>query len=235
MKLISKLHDYYDAPFKASACDPKYVFVRETKKFKIEIGKSLKFDCVVNNKTYSFTSGVIGFCGAIYPYINRHNMYTWETNNNSVDIFYDMKDFIKNNIEIAQGKAQLTKYIHNVRKLSDIENWLTKGQISTWMGNYNMCDDIAIKSIFFDEKVAYFAIDFAEGNKNVDVITYPLLNKYCFYKKFDVYSTFQQIEHYLTNELIRPDKIDIIIPDELKAQSKGFDKWSFRKMSEKRK
>jgi hypothetical protein len=32
------------------------------------------------------------------------------------------------------------------------------------------------------------------------------------------------------NDLVRRDEINIVIPDKLKAQSKGFDKWSFRKM-----
>ncbi len=85
-------------------------------------------------------------------------------------------------------------------------------------------------NLFEAKKLAYFAIDPTNyGVKTKEVEIYPILKKYQFYKVFDTYEAFQKIEHFLTNELIKPDDMKVVIPDNLKAQSKGFDKWSFRK------
>lgn len=220
------MHDYYDAPFKASACDPKYVFVRETNKYHIGKQESIRCECTVNGKAYYFTSGVIGFCGGIYPFVKQQNEY-----------FYTMDDFKRNLPEVVNGDAQISRwtYHNNVQKLSDFEKWFKNGQVSNWNWSYTACDDKLLKDVFLDKRVAYFVVETGLADKSSTLITYPLLKKYSFYKMFDVYSAFQQIETYLTNELIRPDEINIVIPDDLKAQSKGFDTWSFRKMSEKKK
>jgi len=54
------------------------------------------------------------------------------------------------------------------------------------------------------------------------------LRGYHFYKVFDTYAAFQEIHSFLASKA-SPEKSMPVIPDVLKAQSKGFDKWSFRK------
>jgi hypothetical protein len=56
-----------------------------------------------------------------------------------------------------------------------------------------------------------------------------LLNQHDFMRVFDPYTAFQEIEMFMSNLAI-PQKPMPVIPDELKAESKGFDKWSFRKL-----
>ena len=68
---------------------------------------------------------------------------------------------------------------------------------------------------------------------------YPILKNLSFFKMFDAYTCFQKIEHFLTNEIVKPDEISpeiqASITDELKAQAHGYDKWSFRKEPSKKK
>jgi len=56
----------------------------------------------------------------------------------------------------------------------------------------------------------------------------PELKRVDFFRVVDPYSAFQELERYLGN-IAQPEKIMPVIPDELKAESKGFDKFSFRK------
>jgi hypothetical protein len=61
------------------------------------------------------------------------------------------------------------------------------------------------------------------------------------HKIIDPFSAFNSIERYLTNELAKRDVKrdqsikDNPVPDKIKAESHGFDKWSFRKESTKTK
>jgi hypothetical protein len=242
MKLISKIHDYYDAPFKQSVSDPKYCFVRHNETIHIKQTAVhstrlafMKFSCDVGGVSYYFEGGLIGFCGTIYPYISRSvTHYTTYVPPKS-EFYYTWDDFVRNNPEIAAGKGRVSNkcYINN---LSDIKNWLATGTVCNWVSDYVSTTDQEILRLFRDYRVAYFQISRIDNNNKerfVVVELYPVLGNYSFYKLFDTYSTYQRVEMFLMNELIRPDVINVVIPDELKAQSKGFNKWSFRKMSEK--
>jgi hypothetical protein len=57
----------------------------------------------------------------------------------------------------------------------------------------------------------------------------PLLRKYNFEQVKDPYSAWQEISQFLGSELATQRDPNPPIPDELRAQAKGFDKWSFRK------
>jgi len=80
--------------------------------------------------------------------------------------------------------------------------------------------------VFRQYKAAYFHVDYRNG-----LTLYPILRKYQFYKVFSAPSAYQEIEMYLGNVLHPRDNPHIDpVPDVIKAESHGFDKWSFRKM-----
>jgi hypothetical protein len=229
VRLISKQHDYYDAPFRASACDPKYMFVREKSEIKIPTKiPFMEWTSIIRKKDYSFVSGIIGFCGKIYPFIKHRDYYSTDD-----QFFYTTDDFNKSFPEIMSGESEITGVARLLYKCSDISNWLDRGCISSgWfrMKAYSATTDKMLLDIFSKKRIAYFSVDCCyDRTKSITAEIYPLLKNYSFYKVFDTYLAFQTIEHFLTNELIRPDEINVVISDNLKAQSKGFDKWSFRK------
>ena len=81
-----------------------------------------------------------------------------------------------------------------------------------------------LSRVFFDHKAAYF-------NLTRDGLTiYPILRQLAFFKVFGVPDAYQTIEMYLGNVLHRRDNPYIApVPDKIKAESHGFDKWRFRK------
>lgn len=68
------------------------------------------------------------------------------------------------------------------------------------------------------------------------VLVNPILNHVDFNQRLNSFDAFQALERYLSNEMAPYDaRLDKPIPDKIKAQSKGFDKHSFRQSpSEKR-
>jgi hypothetical protein len=67
------------------------------------------------------------------------------------------------------------------------------------------------------------------------VIINPVLSVVLMHRRIDPFSAFNSIERYLTNELAKRDVKrdgsikDHPVLDKIKAESHGFDKWSFRK------
>lgn len=235
MKLISKIHDYYDTPFQQSASDPKYVFVRESKEFLTDLQSKhfIRFSCESNNIIYDFISGVIGFCGKIYPYLKldaRDSSYfpiKMKSN-----YFYSMRDLDKVCPDISLGKTKLSNYRrwNDIRKLSDIDRWFKNGTVEGWSWSNHICEDSTLLKFFLKHKVAYFVINgFPSGGADIKIETYPRLKEYEFFKVYDTYLTFQLVEMFLTNDLVKRDDINVKISDVLKAETHGFNKYSFRK------
>lgn len=241
MKLITKFHDYYDTPFRQSAVDPKHIFKRETSIIKIPhvfsryiYSKHYGFFDLQNGNGYIF-KGIIGFCGKLYPFITYH------LSGQKQETFYTSITFRKTCSNLFNRPEYREIYQKDFQNaFSEFIQWLDNGIIKNWFDSYELQKDQQLFSIFEKYKTAYFLIT-GENWKDIDsserskimITLYPNLKDYQFFKVFDTYHAFQAIEQYLTNNLVKPDMIEIKIPDKLKAESKGFDKWSFRKMSEK--
>lgn len=59
---------------------------------------------------------------------------------------------------------------------------------------------------------------------------YPLLKELEFQRHMNPFLCFQDIERFLNNDVASPDSPRILpVPDKIKAQSHGFDKFSFRR------
>lgn len=228
MRLVSKQHDYYDGVISTSVNDKTFTFVREYIKTEFT-------DCKVH-LVYSeygpkafiehiVATGVIGFCGELYPFASVKDIGLSTT-----QIFYNKEDLIK-----AYPKIQNTRPMYYGDNFTDVKNWLDKGTIERYWGDNFDLDQSRVKKIFDDYKTAYFVIQYGDiDNKSKRLVLeqYPVLKDYGFGKKYDAYTCFQKIEMYLTNELVKPDEINIIIPDDMKAQAHGYDKMSFRKEKE---
>ena len=236
MRLISKFHDYYDTPFQQSAADPKFHFIRDTKTITMNIPHYRHHLCGFNGDRIlggdpTVSNGLIGFCGHLYPFIKVHYPAPYRDK-----YFYSYEDFVKSNENYLQ-KDQPNKKVYAFYNFN-IEKWLQTGALPSYKQTYDAINDQNILNIFEKYKVAYFVVVEKQLHPSklnlIDVELYPCLKDYSFFKVFPTYEAFQQIEMYLTNNLVIPDKIELKISDKLKAESKGFDKWSFRKMSDKK-
>lgn len=242
MRLVSKYHDYYDGAIRTSASDKSFVFVRKQEEVLIDGLESVHvyYEHRKGNEHIAFESGIVGFCGKIHPYVRVTN---W---NQSFDEYGEHKYFYEADslfeaypclAKVSKNRYSRYYYTDNEKKF---EKWLKDGTVSYWKGSYCACEDPKLKNFFTEHRVAYFSLDPRKYRREGHMANvYPILKDLGFYKKKDSYSAFQDIEMFLTNELVKPDEIapeiQATITDKLKVQSKGFDKWSFRKMKKDKK
>jgi hypothetical protein len=79
------------------------------------------------------------------------------------------------------------------------------------------------------------SFNFQDRYKNLTLFKDPFLKPFEFQKVMDNYTIFQKIQQFISGVLSTPEKEPWPISDTLKAQSKGFDKYSFRKYKHQRK
>ena len=242
MRLVTKLHDYYDGPARNTVSDKTHTFVRE--QYDVEnIDTELIRVQVTEDRTYRYSiySEIVGFCGEIYPCVRVEKEHKEEY---TTKVFYAYTwDAL---IKIVSAKTINTGWTRNRiyvfgSKEATIRKWLEFGRTSMgWYDKtaYEAKNDPKLKKIFADEKIAYFHINTITKKGNPMMHVYPVLKDLEFYKLFDPYTCFQTIEYYLTNELVKPDEISQeiqdTITDELKAQAHGYNRFSFRKESSKK-
>ena len=239
MKIISKYRDFYDSLSNNS--DKSNIFVRTEKieglplKYNGKQGRdgysweiSISGDIALYTRLYKYIleRGIIGFCGEIYPFfkvskVARNDQYgeTLKT------VFcYDFESLEK---EINLDAARVD-YLFNKTEKIHLKNWLQNGVCE--MGSYfSRVGPPLVKHKFFLDaflkyRIPYFVYFNGEIKAN------PILKDFQFYKKFDIVSTFSKLEQFMANNLAPQDKSKAWpVSDVLKAESHGFNKFSFRK------
>ena len=69
--------------------------------------------------------------------------------------------------------------------------------------------------------------------RNIKFFINPNLKNYEFYKIFDTFQAFQEIQMFLGGVLGAGEKNIIEVEDKYKIAGHGFNKWSFRRESKK--
>ena len=245
MQLISQHHDYYDSVFKTSSVDDKYKFIRETKTVPCKDMK-LYIPVIVQDSnthnTIELKFGFIGFCGTIHPFIRVTPIQTFYASpprtlirGDKYEYFYTLNALNAAYPFVTSGKAKLP-YWSSVR-IKNIKSWLNDDIVLSYFldeDHINVCKSDKTLNLFNEHRVSYFSYLQPDYTSNKPTLTlYPILKAYQFYTVYDTFTAFQMIEHHQTNELVRPDLIEHKISDKLKAETHGFDKWSFRKEKKK--
>lgn len=239
MLIIDKKNkDYYDSIMgtvgtdKTIVYDRKEIILEESKEFPSFFRKKMKWDeynpfydigsyhIKKNVKNYdTITPFIIGFCGKLhvgYKLIKKSDLNSPEI----VDFEYDIK---------------------KIKPLINVKTWK-----SNWDDNINSIlshDPINIHRKFntpiflFDLNYNNVIINrYRLGGNKYKFIVNPMLKNYQFYKIFDTYTTFQEIQMFISGVLGNNEKNIIEIDDKHKIEQHGFDlKWSFRKEPEKKK
>ena len=213
MRIFSKTHDYYDG-VAGHDSDPKRVFNRPEPQTIHNNELSCKNYA---RRTFGSNFFIIGFCGEIYPgYLNDH------INTDDPFFVYDYES-------LPEGKLS-QKYTGSIYYETDFNDKFFKGWFQKEIWNYKGTTSFKneYNDIFLKYHVPYFVV-YEYGIK-----LYPSLKGLQFYKVFDAYSCYQRIDSYLFNELVPPDIVNYEPNDKLKAQSHGFDQFSFRKQKDDR-
>lgn len=220
MRIISKFKDYYDS------CQDHldtYVWERETEfiPFKRQHGsqaiEAKLFEYINRWAGADTTKQIVGFCGKLYPRLVLNDPKTFNKK-----IYFESLEQVKQNEHLYfsnHWSNSITKFLN----LEEIEPF--------------------VKSFFYTYKCPIFVFGIPSQEILVDryrdaeigLILNPNLKEFEWQKKFDSWQTYQEIEMFLKNNLVEDATDKIKIEDKYKIEAHGYDKWSFRKMPEKKK
>lgn len=246
MLILTKKKDYYDGVVGTMGIDKSLVFDRSTitieeknndknlvfpKEYFHSGWKSinpltnlssynLKKDCEYDD----FSSFIVGFCGQHYVgwkfyKDSKENSFDFTT-----EIVYDY-NVVKERVKIESYRSNLSDSLTDTLMYDPIEIFRRyHTPIFVW--------DEAVNPIRAQYR-------YGGGSKytlgNSTFIINPILQDYEFYKKFNSFQAFQEIQMFLGGVLGVNEKPMIVTDEKYKIAQHGFDKFSFRKDKEVKK
>ena len=210
MRILSKFHDYYDTAI-GYGIDKERVYERNKEVRCVDDMRTL----FVDHNGCHVTLFVIGFCGELFGVAEVEGKY-----------FYNFKGLDA----FTLSKKYQSRY--NIHR-SLIHSFLD-GRVEQSLRDNTWHRDIPdFNSYFRKYNVPIFTVKVASSiisEWSPKLVLNPKLKDLEFYRIKDAFTAYQEIDMYLHNELANPDNPHIDpIPDQLRAESHGFDKYSFRK------
>lgn len=221
--------DYYD-------CMQKYTEDRETTYKRKELQEeTLPFKKVFEDTTYSVGLGllspkysiyhtrtfIIGFCGELILSLEKELVMP-ECGKDRIKEYYYGYENIMSQIELAH--ASPTKY-----QSRHLKKWELKTPTAYYENVKTVLDKLnkkAVEELF--EITPIWSLYRGYCHDEVIFKTDPLLKRYNFQTVYSPPNAYQKLESYLYN-VARPLKPIPEISDEIMAEAKGFNKYSFRK------
>ena len=223
MRIISKFRDFYDGLQNPA---DKFCWIREQKEVNIsdvyghrgaepDICDALRHTDsapYTNRNRYrggssdiDYQAVILGFCGKLYPYV------------------------IETHAGVFKHLLRERGAITNIR-----ETWGLKRSecplidVTTQYSSY-------FQKIFYTYDTPVYAFLFNRASTvwrvSVKIVINPSLKELFFQKILDAQQTYQEIEMYLTNDLVKDESKTQVNPEH--RMGTRFDKWSFRRMPEK--
>lgn len=253
MRIISSFDDYYD-PIQSVAMDPKLIYKRETKEVSLEsiphdntmsqlrhVGHSSVYNKHEYKEYRNFNFSVnpfwVAFCGRIYYggtfffSFNTRTLSDHENGGTHGKTFYD-PDALKDHWEYLTGK----KYNRIDRDiLRHIRSGLATFEDLTEAMKNNGTDKFWNDLAFNEIKIATGRFKRKDGRPSQLFELDSKLSDFEFYQVFDTWSAFQELAQWIGGVIPESSNETVYIKDKDLASAKGFDKWSFRKLPEKKK
>lgn len=201
------------------------------------------------DEKYCVVPGLVFFCGEIYPfvkYVNYMKTVQYKTG-------YSYDGGYTNPEHCAYTFDELKDHLGDMsEKFKEcFKRWFTDQKVPKCdyftvhaMEKYNKItsmDSVSVKKMFYDyalkNNITYFSVsakDDGSRRSGVNVVSHhPCLKNFEFFKVMPIFNAWQKIQMFITNDLAREKKMTIKpISDKLKAESHGFNKYSFRKEKE---
>jgi hypothetical protein len=257
MKIHSKFNDYYDSAM-AHGVDDHLHWIRNVEEINLatpagswskERGLAEKYPFFVTdiykeapvplqtrpNWNSNWALKFVGVCGKIYP-VYEYMKYN-SHQDNEYFYAYTVDDVVK--VITACEPEKLKMFM---RKQTKKTIWFSReefvyGTVCRYLDKYSGSD--LFDEYFVEHNTPVFVIDpdAQKSGKARKAVLYlnAELKPLAFAKVMDPYTAYQEIEMYMSGilGLTEPDIVNV--QDRYLAESKGFDKWSFKTMPTKRK
>lgn len=228
MKIVSDYKDYYD--FYANdrnLSDPSYRWDRKQAKTvpSFSVPKTFCGEVIAREYRKIICGIVVCFCGRLIPCLS----VVKNTLVNSADFYWNLPE----DLDSISHKRDLflRKDIHdlfgvvNMPWISRLDTGATVPRISLIEMHRKLGTPVFAVGVSIGSRGKIMADRFCKGA----VFVNPCLKDIQFDKFMDGFQAFQELDRFISNELAPTDNRVVTIPDVLKAESHGFDKFSFRK------
>jgi hypothetical protein len=245
MRIISKFKDYYDGIVPHDT-DSKRVYVRKTRDLDVgEVPELVKvFDRIPVARgrfSYSYADrgdyrpGVLAFCGRAYPFY-----WTSSLLEKNYTLFADFEEVL------ADVRRRLTTKGKDCQ-ISEIEELRALLESLTWPKEAPSLDYIlkpSLRAKTWERFLAEVPMDLPDemfvrvdapivllwrAGGDWQIEANPRLNEWGFQKMIDPWTAYQELDMFVGTNLVKQMDPNVHIPDEIKAESHGFNKWSFRR------
>lgn len=242
MYIISKKNnkDYYDGVVGSVGIDKTIVYNREIitydhysdflKEFHpLRVYNSRYKNHFLNLNNYSvykkskyggYSAFIIGFCGKLY--------IGWKLYMEDPKSICSPSDLIT---DITYDYELVKKYIKTIGWHSNLDDDVE--YIKTYDA-INMFRELKVPIFLFDQDYHRIVLDKWRRTESHRYFLNPNLSEYEFYKVFDSFTAFQEIQMFLGGVLGAGEKEIVEVEDKYKITQHGFNKWSFRKESQKK-
>lgn len=231
MKLISKIHDYYDTAI-GYGIDPNIVYVRKMEELdSIDMIKGINFsypfyrldfdNIEIANIYYIFFCGNLYVCIKLNIEIRKYASYK-TVNKFCYNVDQVKEVFKKYKVDFPMGSTYSRYYRKRGSGKRKREN-IFKNIFDTKVKN--------IMDLHFEFDTPIFIVkQYTEGlnNKN-NIVLNPILKDMEFYKMVDAFTAFQEISMFISGVMGGKVPKMIEISNEDRIAKHGFDEYSFRK------
>lgn len=258
MKISSNFSDYYDS-MRSIDTDPDPLYVRITKEIDLTDERDIRrerplTEVEINDRVnvrlltkfslsytdpygYShrftqawFKTGVIGICGRAYPYVSVGREKEWKYAFNPTKAQSIIAAF--NDPMVPNLKTEKQSVLNSFNAVNRWLHYPDKADLglNTWQvyldhNRFNMGDKPFVH--FRSPVIGYIDRKFFVN---------PHLKQVDFAQVINVHQVWQELSMYLGNNLANLDRIEPRpITDKLKAETKGFDNWSFKNQKNRNK
>ena len=235
MFIISKKKDFYDGVAGTVGIDKTIIYNRnvidvEEKDIPVFFKKK-RFDIngthntIISNlsrnklkkefqkKYVDYSHFVVGFCGKLYVGWKLYSEEKLRLNTNIITEITDDVDFVNSLVESNKWNGN---FVENVNKVKQSDAMQLFREFNSPIFLYDSNTSI--------KKYGTFSI-----KSNAKFFISPILADYEFFKVFNTFQAFQEIQMFLGGVLGSGEKEIAEVADKYKIQQYGFNKYSFRK------
>lgn len=241
MRIVSQFRDYYDS-VQAMGQDQGLLYVRN--ETAVDLNHRWQWHCVnfINNKPWSFTHHVIGFCNKVHACLA--NWTPAGKNAQGEDLYEQVFCYSVEDVDVLAARL-LTKKALNVYFEPRSKNRYGYGEgvrryrVEDFFAKFALKADSYV-NLFEDSKAPVFVatlrgyvdrlgrVNAPRSDRSPKIVYNACLGDYGFMRIKDTYTAFQEITAFVSNVAL-PIKPIPSISDEIMAEIKGFNKFSFRK------
>lgn len=253
MKILSDFKDYYDGINASFHDDIEPVYRRLTNYIHLS-GQGKKEEQEIQNALLPIVSlqkqlpaSFLCFCGKVYPFFSLYHGYSVELGKHIGYVFYyDFEAYLKALLDKIQsdhlhGRPNLAEY-NELASDKKRYAWDNRVQLNRafFRDVYPTLDRSINDATFRFFKTPCFIyygnnsqvythdkINKTQSNKLLHIN--PRLSQLDFQKAMDPYLAYQELSMYIGNNLAEQMDPKTTLTDKERAETHGFDKWSFRR------